>query len=60
MKKLRETLPSESWVTKFPWALANARSRAIDLERGESFLAPGLEMSISSKANANVNWESKA
>ena len=60
MKKLRETLPSESWVTKFPWALANARSRAIDLERGESFLAPGLDMFNHSHANANVKWESNA
>jgi len=46
-----------SWTKRFRWALAVVRSRAVDLERDESFLAPGLDMFNHSHANANVKWE---
>ena len=48
---------STEWVEKFPWALRCVRSRAVDLERGESFLAPMLDMCNHSHGEANVRWE---
>lgn len=46
------------WVKKFAWARACVRSRAVDLERGESFLAPVMDMINHSHSNANVKWDS--
>lgn len=40
MKKLRETLPSESWVTKFPWALDQFHHRLGGRRRARRARAP--------------------
>ena len=58
VKKLMETHGEESWAKHWTWALARAcASRAVDLERGESFLAPVLDMLNHSHGSANVKWD---
>ena len=57
VKKLMETHGEESWAKHWTWALACVRSRAVDLERGESFLAPVLDMLNHSHGSANVKWD---
>jgi|TARA_B110000003_G_scaffold77683_1_gene79228 histone-lysine N-methyltransferase SETD3 len=57
IKKLNEKYGDASWTKHFAWALSCVRSRAVDLERGESFLAPMLDMLNHSHGAANVKWD---
>ena len=56
-RELKEKYGEESWAKLFRWALSCVRSRAVDLERGESFLAPMLDMLNHSHGDANVKWD---